>query len=334
MKIIFDLRRVGLGNNGGSSTLIKSGNALVELGHDVFFIDGGKNQHTWTPLKAEHIRANNDRKIPDADVIIATGYKSVGPTCKAPKRCGKKYHYIRGWETWQMRESAIVENILKAPTTKIVNGVGLQEKLKKFGFDSYIIRPGYDFDELYPKNIRENKKDVVLGGIYLSGARGSRKRTQWLFAVARNLKTKYRNVKFWLFGNEESPQDGLVDKYLRQPTMKQKNDFYNGVDIWMAPTSLEGLHIPPAEAMMTGCAVVGTKSEMSGIRDYVIDGVSGILSDDNLTIFGSDVEHLYNHPGCRRRLGSGGIEIIKKIGDRKKNMRLMVELFRSLNENI
>ena len=54
MRILFDLRNVGLGNNGGSFTLIKSGNTLVKMGHDVTFVDSGQNQHIWVPLIAKH----------------------------------------------------------------------------------------------------------------------------------------------------------------------------------------------------------------------------------------------------------------------------------------
>lgn len=327
MRIIFDLRRVGLGNNGGSSTLIKSGNALVELGHDIFFIDASRNQHTWSPLKAKHMIVKNEKRIPDADFIIATGYRSVDPTCFAPDRCGEKVHYIRGWETWQMNEKQIVEKVLKRPTIKIVNGIGLQEKLKSYGISSYIIRPGYDFDQIYPTHKRKSKKGVVLGGIYLSGARGNRKRTDWLFMVARYMKTRYKDVQFWLFGNERAPQDHLVDKYVKSPSPEEKNEFYNSIDIWMSPSSLEGLHIPPAEAMMTECPVVSTKAEMSGVRDYIVDGESGILSKDTLRDFTSDVDHLYNHEDCRKRMGKNGCKYISKIGDRKKNMQKMVDLF-------
>ncbi len=327
MKIIFDLRRVGLGNNGGSSTLIKSGNALVEMGHDIFFVDSMRNQHTWTPLKAKHVIIKNVDKIPDADFIIATGYKSVSTTCQAPDRCGHKVHYIRGWELWQMREEQIVEKVLKAPTIKLVNGIGLQEKLKQHGFSSHIIRPGYDFDEIYPTYTRDSKKGVIVGGIYLSGARGNRKRTTWLFEAARHLKTRYRDIQFWLFGNEGSPQDHLVDKYLKMPNLKEKNEFYNSIDIWMAPSYLEGLHLPPAEAMMTGCPVVSTNAEMSGVRDYIMDGESGILTNANLSSFVNDVEHLYNHEDCRKRIGKSAIKSIRNIGDRKKNMQKMIDLF-------
>ncbi len=327
MRIIFDLRSVGLGNNGGSLTLIKCGNTLVDMGHDIFFIDRGKNQHTWVPLKAEHIITKLNNKLPDADFIIATGYRSVASTCQAPSRCGHKVHYIRGWETWQMTEKDIIEKVLKVPTIKLVNGIGLQEKLMQYGFSSHVIRPGYDFDEIYPTHTRDSKKGVVIGGIYLSGTRGNRKRTQWLFRVARHLKTRYKDVEFWLFGNEGSPQDHLVDKYIRTPKPKEKNEFYNSIDIWMSPSYLEGLHLPPAEAMMTGCPVVSTKAEMSGVRDYIINGESGILSKDDLNSFSSDVEHLYNHNECRERISKNAIESIKKIGDRKKNMQKMIDLF-------
>ena len=221
MRIIFDLRRVGLGNNGGSSTLIHSGNTLVGMGHEVYFIDSMRNQHTWTSLKGRHIIIRNEKRIPDADVIIATGYKSVGLTVKTPDRCGLKIHWIRAWEHWQMSDSIIVERILKTPTIKIVNSICLKNKLKKFGFDSHIIRPGYDLKELFPRHIREENKNIIVGGLYRAGVHGNRKRTAWLFSTARHLKTKHRNVKFWLFGSEKDPGDHLIDKYVRNPRRNQ-----------------------------------------------------------------------------------------------------------------
>ena len=328
MKIIFDLRKVGLGNNGGSSTLIQSGNTLVDMGHEVFFVDSMRNQHTWTPLKAEHKVVRNNEQMPSADFIIATGYKSVGTTVSAPGRCGHKAHWIRAWEHWQMPDEQIVKRVLEAPTIKLVNSICLQKKLKSHGHDSYIIRPGYDFGQIFPKHIRGgSKKNIILGGLYREGVHGRRKRTTWLFETARLMKTRYKNVKFWLFGSESDPQRNIVDRYFRNPSIGQKNDFYNNVDIWMAPTMSEGLHLPPAEAMMTECAVVGTEAELSGIQDYIIPDETGLLSKDNIRCFINDVEHLYSHPNCRKRLGTSGRQKIIEIGDRKKNMQEMIDLF-------
>ena len=327
MKIIFDLRKVGLGNNGGSATLVKSGNTLVDLNHEVYFVDSMRNQHSWTPLKAEHRIVRNNERMPSADFIIATGYKSVGPTVTAPGRCGHKAHWIRAWERWQMGEAQIVERVLKAPTLKLVNSICLHNKLRSHGFDSHIIRPGYDFGQIFPKNIRENRDDIIIGGLNRDGVHGRRKRTSWLFETARYMKMRYKNVRFWLFGSEPNPMRQIVDKYVQSPNIEEKNAFYNNVDIWMAPTMSEGLHLPPAEAMMTGCPVVATQAELSGVQDYVIDGVTGILSKDNLQAFMQDVEHLYHHKGCRQRYGKAGIKKIQEIGDRKKNMKELTELF-------
>ena len=329
MKIIFDLRKTGLGNNGGSSTLIKSGNALVEMGHDIYFVDSMKNQHAWTPLKADHIRVSptDNSRLPDADFIIATGYKSVGPTVSAPGRCGHKAHWIRAWEHWQMSDDQIVKKVLKSPTIKLVNSICLRDKLKSYGFSSDIIRPGYDLKEIFPSHIRDQKKKVVIGGLYREGVHGRRKRTTWLFETARRLKTKYSDVRFWLFGSEKEPRREIIDNYVRSPSIKEKNEFYNNVDIWMAPTMSEGLHLPPAEAMMTECCVVATKAELSGVQDYVIDKETGCLSDNDAISFADVVDNLCKNPHYRKRLGKAGREKIIEIGDRKKNMQKMIDLF-------
>jgi len=242
MRITFDLRRVGLGNNGGSSTLVKSGNTLVDMGHEVIFVDSMKNKYKWTPLKAKHMVRQDNKNLPDADVIIASGYKSVSRTMKSPSGCGIKSHWIRAWEYWQYSEKDIIDRVLKPDTVKLVNSICLQKKLKKYGVDSHIIRPGYDFDQLYPIPNYRKKGRVVIGGLYRAGTHGRRKRTQWLFEAANHLKRKNSNVEFWLFGSEADPGNSIIDIYLRSPSMEDKNKFYNSVDIWMAPTQSEGLH--------------------------------------------------------------------------------------------
>ena len=330
MKIIFDLRKVGLGNNGGSSTLVKSGNTLVDMGHDVCFVDTMRNQHRWEKLKAEHKIIRQGNKLPSADAIIATGYKSVGPTVTAPEECGVKMHWIRAWETWQLAEDAIIRKVLKPDTIKLVNSICLKEKIDSHGFESHILYPGYDFKDLFPTHKRDENKNIILGGLYREGVHGRRKRTAWLFETARYMKRKYRNVEFWLFGSEQNPRRPIVDKYVRSPSMKEKNDFYNKVDIWMAPTMSEGLHLPPAEALMTECAVVATQAELAGVQDYIIPDQTGLLSPNDLPSFMREVDHLYNHKGCRKRLGKAGRERILEIGDRKKNMEKLVDLIGKL----
>jgi len=332
MKIIFDLRKVGLGPNGGSLTLIKSGNALYDLGHEVTFIDSGRNQNTWEVLKPKHIIIKNEKQIPDSDVIIATGYKSVGPTLQAPKRCGVKAIWIRAWETWQMTEGDIVKKILKQPIIKLVNSICLHNKILNYKCPSYIVRPGYDFEQLYPRSIRQFNPVPIIGGLYRAGIHGKRKRTQWLFNTVRYLREQGYKFNFWLMGSESKPNDASIDRYVQQPTMEEKNDFYNYVDIWMTPTMSEGLHLPPAEAGLTACPSVVTNAPLSGTQDYVIHRKTGLVTANILQSFAAGVEHMFINSNLRRRYGLGVMERLHEIGDRAKNMTKLVRIIEQIKD--
>lgn len=330
MKIIFDLRKVGLGHNGGSLTLIKSGNTLYDMGHEVTFIDSMRNQCKWEKLKPKHIIVRKEKQIPNADAIIATGYKSVGPVVSAPERCGIKAIWIRAWELWQMPAEKIVEKVLKQPIVKIVNSICLKNQLKQYGFDSYIIRPGYDFEHLFPRSIRQFNPKPIIGGLYRGGIHGKRKRVEWLFNTVWELRRQGCEFEFWLFGSEDKPNDSMIDRYLRQPTMKEKNDFYNYVDLWMASTMSEGLHLPPAEAGITGCPTVGTSAPLSGLQDYLIHQKTGYVTNNKLESFTDGVKIMLTNTGQRRKYGQNMIMRLYEIGSREKNMQKFVDLFRKL----
>lgn len=317
MRIIFDFRNVGCGNNGGTSTIVKSANVLKKLGHEIFLIDSGPLKYTWSEVLVPHIIVKQEKDIPDSDVIIATGYNSVIPTVQSPKRCGRKYHWIRGWETWQYSEQVILQKVLSQPTIKIVNSICLQEKLQEYNVPSTIVYPGYDLNELYPMNIRD-RDIIVLGGLYNIGK--TTKRTDWIFQAFKRSKTIYKDIELWMFGNDKNVSISLC-KYLSQPDSKEKNRFYNHIDIWIAPSCQEGLHLPPAEAMLTGCPVVCTDAPLSGMKDYVINGQTGLVTSNDLTSFISGVCSLILDKEKRLFLSSNARNKILEIGDREKNMK-------------
>jgi len=318
MRIIFNLKNCGLGNNGGSLSLIKSANTLVDLGHEVIILDSMKNQHTWNPLKAEHIIGGE----PSADAVIATGYKTVSSTLSLPDRCGKKYHWIRGWETWQMPEHKIVEKILKVPTIKMVNGVCLQKKLLKYNVESEIIRPGYDTYELFPlPEVKLKTEDFIIGGLY--NTRHKSKRTDWIIKASNQLKKRY-DIKLWMFG-DKNVNDKSIDRYFCRPNNSDKNFMYNSCNIWLSPSNNEGLHICPAEAMLTKCPVVTTDAEMSGTEDYVFSGINGLVTKDDFNQFLGRIKYLINNENVRHKMGELARVQILSMGDRKLNMKVLVD---------
>ena len=325
MRIIFNLMSCGLGNNGGSHTIVRSSNALVDLGHTVYLVDLISCKYTWTSLKAKHVVIKNFEQVPNADFIIATGYTTVASTVSLPPRCGKKAHWLRAWESWKLQESEIIKWILYAKTIKLVNSISLQKKLGSLGFKSEIARPGYDFDEIYPLNIRSDK-EIVIGALYNEGKKRRSKRTNWCFDAISFLKKTHKNIKFQMFGSEGIPKSGLVDKFVKSPSTKEKNHFYNECHIWIAPTELEGLHIPPAEAMLTECCVVGTNNPMNGMQDYLDHEKTGLVSHNTIESFIKNINALIVSERLRKSLGSIGRQKILELGSRQENMKRMIDL--------
>lgn len=340
MKIAFNLINCGLGNNGGSLTIIKSANTLVDLGHEVYIIDSMPNMCTWEELRAEHININLPHTsfdicgLPVHDVVIATGFKTIKQLGLFSEKT-TKYHWIRGWELWNYSEKELAY-LCNRCIPVIVSGIQLQEKLKWYCVGSTIIRPGYDLDDFKPiqliPNPAETKDYIKLGGIYNQGKKRKTKRVDWIYQTKHELEKRGHKVVLWMFGTDEMKEEHrmFTDYYLKNPDMEKKNWFYNNIDIWLAPTELEGLHMPPAEAMLTECPVVGTNAELSGMEDYLINYETGLVSDNTLKSFINCTEYLVKDSEWRQQLGKAARKKVKALGDRKENMQKMVEIMREV----
>ncbi len=323
MKIAFNLIGTGLGNNGGSFTIVKSANTLSELGHDVFIVDGGRSRLTWTDIKSKHLVIHDLSKFPITDVIISSGVGSFDSTDEI-RNGAKKFIWLRGWETWNISEDKLVKKLLNSSSTKIVNSICLQNKLQKFNIPSHLVRPGYDFDEIFPLNIRKNNTSVVLGGLFNQGKKRATKRTDWIYSTYKFLKSKYHNIELMMFGSDGVPS--YVENFLKNPRINRKNELYNKCDIWLAPSKLEGLHIAPAEAMLTECSVISTSAEMSGTQDYLIHKYNGFVSKNDLKDFIRCVELLAIKQSLREEMGKNARQKVLELGDRKTNMRKLIEV--------
>jgi len=336
MRITFNLQGTGAGDNGGTATLFHSANVLSRFGHNVYVVAEKENRFTWFPLEGPQFIRAYGHKYPDADILIATGAGSVMHVMDAPQSKGIKFWWIRAHETWIAMQKDLIRKYQLRGIRNMVNSSDLQQYIQKKAGEVFpIIRPGNDLDIFYQTRKRNWKEKEIYTLGALHNERPS-KRFKWIEYISRELKAEGVPHRLFLFGSYEAPVGMEYDYFLYKPTQKQLREFYNEVDFWLTPTKKEGLHIPPQEAMLCGCVLIGTGSKtyaedyaLSGMHDYLFSGETGFAMTQPSKAVGI-IKKFYLEKGARWRLeqiSKAGEEKIRALGDRKKNMEELVSLF-------
>lgn len=301
MKIIFNLHQVGLGNNGGSRTLIRCAETLAELGHEIVLSSNHPSRYTWHKI-SHKVKIEKNKMPPRGDVIIATGYHSVPSTIKSPIK--HKFYYIRGFEVWQASEERLIESYRSLPC--LVNSEWLLRYMLSKQIDARLLYPGIDdyfFDE-------QKNRPHDIGGLYHE--RHKTKNWQDVQQIAKKLSRKV----------------ALLNKDLVDASPKQAREFYNSIKVWIASTELEGLHNPPIESSLCGCALVCSDTERGGMSDYAIhEETSLVYPHKDIALASECVDKLLKDHELRINLISNMQNLLKtKIGTRKDNMKKLVKI--------
>lgn len=301
MKIVFNLHNVGLGNNGGSKTLVRCAESMASLGHEVVMYSNVKSRFSWhKPIGVKMVYGN---LAPKSDVAIATGYKSVDSTLSS--RAKRKFYYIRGQELWQAKEKHLIASYKKLNC--IVNSGWLNSYLNSIGIRNHLIYAGMDFERYH--NLNGYRKNV-LGGLF-----------------HKKHKTK-NHSQVEKIANLSGYELQMLGKHCKNPSLKGLNSFYNSMKVWIATTELEGFHNPPTEASLAGAGLVATDHPKSGMSDYAInEETSLIYSANNLEQAADCVKTLITDNNLRVKLNNNMVELLRtKIGSREENMKKFIEV--------
>ena len=312
MKIVFSGIGCGFANNGGTKTVVSCVNTLHDMGHEAC-IATQVYDFTWFELRGQRLKRFPD----DADAIIATAVSTVKPLLEFKTRA-KKYWYIRGWETWAASKSEIIELIKSIPI--IVNSEWLKHRVAKYTDEPPIVYPGLDTDIFYPERPGLNET-VTIGGLYHSK---KLKRFPMWKSVIQKVLDRTNNVKVKLLGNDPKPNLPFECGYVRQPRPRKHRRFYNNTNIWLFTSENEGLHIPPMEAGLCECAIVGT--DIGGVKDYAEHNETALLGKNQEDLVKHLLKLVHDYM-ARESLGRNlRKRLLEKIGDRKTNMEKLVKI--------
>lgn len=215
----------------------------------------------------------HDRFIPDADIVIATAWKTADWVARYAARKGKKFYFIQSFEDWDGPGDR-VKATWKLPLQKIVIAQWLQDIAAKMGEQAAIVPNAIDTDRFYcdvPIGRRKPSHVAMLyhNHAWKGGADG--------LAALRIVKQRIPDLTADLFG-VPAPPEGLPDwiQYHRNPPQYRLREIYNRAAVYIAPSWAEGFALPPMEAAACGAASVLT--DIDGFREFAEHEVNALLS--------------------------------------------------------
>ena len=238
------------------------------------FFDGLAVQHHVL----ESARPVVDDDVPNADVVLATYWKTARGVAALSPRKGKKAILLQGYETSPGRWEPAIDAAWRLPLHKIVVCKWLADLARdRFGdFNVHRVPNSVDTEQFHAP-VRGKGGTPTVGMLYstlhLKGIDVS-------LAALEQVKRQIENLRVVAFGAERvSTRLPLPDwaEFHYRPPQDQLRRLYGQCDVWLCGSRQEGFHLPALEAMACRCPVVSTR--IGGPADFVEDGINGFLVD-------------------------------------------------------
>jgi glycosyltransferase involved in cell wall biosynthesis len=217
-----------------------------------------------------------DEDVPDADIVLATFWKTAPWVAALSPRKGAKAFLLQGYETSPGSEDPRIDAAWRLPLEKIVISKWMVNLAReRFGNSNvYLVLNSVDTSQFYAP--ARGKQAVPTVGMLYSTLH--LKGNDVALAALQQLRKQIGNVKVVAFGAEPiTAQLPLPDwcEFHYRPPQDQIRQIYAMCDVWLCASRREGFHLPPLEAMACRCPVVSTS--IGGPLDTVRNGVNGFL---------------------------------------------------------
>lgn len=296
-----------ISNNGGSLTIVKSCEQLIDMGHE-FRVVARNDNMTWVkhrrPLKS----------IPgNSEVVIAISISDINLMLKKAPKDARKAYWMRGFEKWRMPKKDIYRILEKFSKKHLImcNAQWMVDNLGQRGIPATLQYSGLDLD-FWEENHAKRGKKLRIGCLYHTS--NSKKWSEF----ERLRKRLGKGVEYAAFGNNTCKAKWLA-KYRRRPNPENLRRLYQSCHFWFAPTKLEGFHQPPAEACLCGALVICSDRDSNGMRDWALPEAAIVYHKSKSVVSMID-EADFSKVAVAQRL------LREKIGSREDNMKKMVEV--------
>lgn len=261
-------------------------------------------------VRLSYVPTLSASNVPDSDVVVATAWRTAESVARYPAAKGRKHYLIQHYEVWDGTSSR-VNATWRSPMHKIVIADWLHRKAQAFGVGSEeIVRlpgPGIDLAPFGRVTATVDRPDRVAmlwssapvkgGADGLAALEAAREQVPDLQAVLFGVRARPAGLPAWIEYLQNPPLDRLA------------GHVYGGSSIYLCPSWSEGWHLPPAEAMASGCALVST--DIQGVSDYAISGLTAVLAPvRDVAGMAAGIVRLCRDPEERVQMALAGRELI------------------------
>jgi len=300
-------------------SLLRRAKRVVRAGIELYSRPSVRWQKLDSRVKMRFARDSDSRHIPDGDAIFATAWHTVRSVLECPPQKGKKFYLIQGYETWQADKEQI-EATWREPLHKIVISKWLLEIASGLGCADVSYIPNAIDPLRYHLTKPMEVRGMQVGMLFsLSEVKGSADGIQALSIT----KKCFPELKAVLFGTPRRPEwiPAWMEYHQNPPQDFIVNEIYNGSRIFLSSSWAEGFALPPAEAAACGAAIVATDS--GGIRDFVENGITGLLSvPRNPSALAENLCRLLNDEPLRLQLAKACNERVAQFSWEKNTDKL------------
>jgi len=235
-----------------------------------------QNDQSWTILN--HSGPITDHDLPDADVVIATWWKTAEWLQYLSASKGIKFYFCQGYETHNAMSQKRAEATYRLDMKKICVSDWVRQQIRDLTgiYDQEVVENGVDLHQFYQssKVIRDSEcfgfvfsddhikgADIIIGALAIAKAKDPNIR-----AVAFGSEPPLTELPKWIEFHQNPPQE-----FIRQ--------IYSQCCAWLFGSRSEGFGLPILEAMACKTPVIATPA--GAAPDLISDACGCLVPAEN-----------------------------------------------------
>jgi glycosyltransferase involved in cell wall biosynthesis len=225
---------------------------------------------SWFPL-SDQVQSSITTGLPEprlkpGDVVIATAIETTPHAARIARDAGaRSVALIQHFEEWAASPEYITQAWAQVDA-RVVIAPWLADKCAAVGLDSVLIPNSIDTARFPLGPSLDERPQRVLSLL----SPHSYKRPDVVIGALAEVGRRRPDVELVTFGQSRRLKELPGDiAYVRTPSHEQLCELYQSSRVYLCGSDAEGWHLPPAEATLSGAAVVST--DIGGVRVSMAD---------------------------------------------------------------